>query len=287
MSILSAIGNTALVELSNLNRKRPKVRILGKIEGCNPGGSVKDRPAYYMKKKQKSRVSTTGRKQSLSQPHNYEVGYIGKWHLASSGKGLNHVDLERSEDVEVNYQTKPIPSDRRGGYKDFWLASDVLEFTSHGYDGYLFDKDMRKVEFKGYRVDCLTDFALDYLRTRNRVKPFFLFLSYLEPHHQNDHNQYEGPEGSKERFGNFEPPGDLATLEGDWPYQFLNYLGCCASLDHNVGRIRKELEKLGMSDDTVIIYTSDHGCHFRTRNKDLEKDNYDDYKRSDKPESQF
>jgi len=51
VSILSAIGNTPLVELTNLNEKRPRVRIFGKLEGCNPGGSVKDRPAYYMIKK--------------------------------------------------------------------------------------------------------------------------------------------------------------------------------------------------------------------------------------------
>ncbi|MBA7715631.1 Cysteine synthase B [subsurface metagenome] len=51
MSILSAIGNTPLIELNNLNNKRPKVRILGKLEGSNPGGSVKDRPAYWMVKK--------------------------------------------------------------------------------------------------------------------------------------------------------------------------------------------------------------------------------------------
>jgi cysteine synthase B len=50
MSILSAIGNTPLVELTNLNTNA-KVRILGKLEGSNPGGSVKDRPAYYMIKK--------------------------------------------------------------------------------------------------------------------------------------------------------------------------------------------------------------------------------------------
>ena len=48
MNILSAIGNTPLVELTNLNKKRPKVKVFGKLEGCNPGGSVKDRPAYYM-----------------------------------------------------------------------------------------------------------------------------------------------------------------------------------------------------------------------------------------------
>jgi S-sulfo-L-cysteine synthase (O-acetyl-L-serine-dependent) len=47
MSVLSAIGNTPLVELSALNGN-PDVRILGKLEGANPGGSVKDRPALYM-----------------------------------------------------------------------------------------------------------------------------------------------------------------------------------------------------------------------------------------------
>ena len=50
MNLLSIIGNTPLIELSNIN-ENPKVRILGKFEGANPGGSVKDRPAYYMVQK--------------------------------------------------------------------------------------------------------------------------------------------------------------------------------------------------------------------------------------------
>ncbi len=50
MSILSAIGNTPLVDITNLNG-HSGVRILAKLEGNNPGGSVKDRPAYYMIKK--------------------------------------------------------------------------------------------------------------------------------------------------------------------------------------------------------------------------------------------
>jgi len=62
MSTLSAIGNTPLVELVNLNKKRPKVRIFGKLEGCNPGGSVKDRPAYYMIKKAEESGELTRRK---------------------------------------------------------------------------------------------------------------------------------------------------------------------------------------------------------------------------------
>ena len=47
MNILEAIGNTPLVELQTLN-PNPRVKVLCKLEGCNPGGSVKDRPALYM-----------------------------------------------------------------------------------------------------------------------------------------------------------------------------------------------------------------------------------------------
>jgi len=196
----------------------------------------------------------------------YEVGYIGKWHLAST-HGLG--------DEDVNYQDSAVPPERRGGYKDYWLASDVLEHTSHGYDGFMFDADMNKVEFKGYRVDCVTDFALEYLRTRDLEKPFFLFLSYIEPHHQNDHNRYEGPSGSKEKFKDYEVPGDLVGTKGDWRENFPDYLGCCNSLDRNVGRIRKLLEERGLTDNTLLIYTSDHGSHFRTRNGEYKRSCHD------------
>lgn len=50
MDVLSAIGNTPLVELKSLH-PNPGVKIFGKLEGSNPGGSIKDRPAYYMIKK--------------------------------------------------------------------------------------------------------------------------------------------------------------------------------------------------------------------------------------------
>jgi len=50
MNVLSTIGNTPLVEIKNLNLNR-RVKIFGKLEGSNPGGSIKDRPAFYMIKK--------------------------------------------------------------------------------------------------------------------------------------------------------------------------------------------------------------------------------------------
>jgi arylsulfatase A-like enzyme len=193
----------------------------------------------------------------------YEVGYVGKWHLASAGP----------EGGPDDFRTKPIPPERRGGYDDFWLAADLLEFTSHSYDGHMFDGDMQRREFPEgrYRVDAQTDWVLEYLGTRSREKPFFLFVSYLEPHHQNDHGHYEGPSGAKERFKDFVPPGDLAGAEGDWQQEYPDYLGCVSSLDHNLGRVRQELARLGLAEDTLIIYTSDHGSHFRTRNAEYKR----------------
>ncbi len=194
----------------------------------------------------------------------YEVGYIGKWHLASNG---NHPD----------HHTTAVPPEGRGGYDDFWLASDVLEFTSHSYDGHVFDGDMKQVDFpKGrYRVDALTDFAIDYLGKRDKERPFFLFLSYIEPHHQNDHGHFEGPEGSKERFKDFPVPGDLEGAEGDWRTEMPDYLGSCNRLDASVGRLRKELETQGLAENTIIIYTCDHACHFRTRNNEYKRSCHD------------
>lgn len=198
----------------------------------------------------------------------YDVGYLGKWHLASSGPQGGPDD----------FKTKPVPPDRRGGYNDFWLASDVLEFTSHSYDGHMFDGEGRKREFPEgrYRADAQTDWLLEYLQGRaGSERPFFLYVSYIEPHHQNDHKHYEGPHGSKERFKDFVVPGDLVGTGGDWREEYPDYLGCIHSLDANLGRVRKTLADLGMADNTVILYTSDHGSHFCTRNAEYKRSCHD------------
>ena len=197
----------------------------------------------------------------------YEVGYIGKWHLASCGPRGGADD----------FRTRPVPPERRGGYVDYWLASDVLEFTSHGYDGHMFDAEGTPREFAPgrYRADAQSDWVLEYLRTRDRRRPFFLFISYIEPHHQNDHEHFEGPRGSGQRFADFHVPGDLEGAGGDWPDELPDYLGCINSLDANLGRIRDELARLGLADNTLVLVTSDHGCHFRTRNAEYKRSCHD------------
>lgn len=210
----------------------------------------------------------------------YQTAYIGKWHLASEG------ELEKKP--HQDYQIAPIPLHLRGGYKGFWRTADVLEFTSDGYGGYVFDEDMNRRDFTGYRADCITDFALEFFDSTvknswegTEGRPFFMTISHIEPHHQNCAHHYQGPEGSKAEFADFVPPEDLKMLGGgDWQEEYPDYLGACASLDKNLGRLVARLKELGIYDDTVIIFAADHGSHFKTRNRDSKLRGYDDYKRT-------
>lgn len=202
----------------------------------------------------------------------YETAYIGKWHLASDG------ELESAP--EIDYTVTAIPLERRGGYTGFWRAADVLEFTSHGYDGFVFDENNNRCDFEGYRVDRITDYGLEFLEKYDGEKPFFMTISHIEPHHQNDRHTYEGPDGSKERFKEYKLPHDLEVLGGNAAEMYPDYLGCCRSLDDNLKRLVDKLKEKGIYDNTVIIFASDHGSHFMTRNRDEHLNGYDDYKRS-------
>ncbi len=202
----------------------------------------------------------------------YETAYVGKWHLASTG--------EADKPPREDYTVTAVPQERRGGYHGFWRAADVLEFTSHGYGGYVFDEHMRKHSFSGYRADCITDFALEFLAQYDGKKPFFLTVSHIEPHHQNDRGHYEGPNGSKERFAGFVLPPDLTALGGNAAAEYPDYLGCCRSLDDNLARLTGRLRDMGLYENTVIVFASDHGSHFKTRNSDAHLCGADDYKRS-------
>lgn len=181
----------------------------------------------------------------------YDTAYIGKWHLAS--------------DKDHRLATKPTPEERRGGY-DYWRAADILEFTSHGYNGYVFDENCNRLDFKGYRADRINDYAIEYIKKEKHEKPFFMFISQLEPHHQNDRLRFEAPKGAKKHFKDYEVPGDLKGQLGDWRLQMPSYLACCNRVDMNFGKLIQTLKDEGIYDNTVVIYTSDHGCHFRTRN---------------------
>ena len=196
----------------------------------------------------------------------YNTSYIGKWHLASDTMGNK---------PHNNLQTKAIPEELRGGYNDYWLAADCLEFTSDINGGYLFDKDNNRVDFQGVRSDCINDFAIDYIKNYSSEKPFFLMISQLEPHHQNGKNTFQCVAGDDEPFKAYPYPDDLIGLKGDYKAEFAHYLACCNRLDKNFADLIKTVKDKGLWDDSIIIYTSDHGCHFKTRNMEYKRSAHD------------
>ena len=180
----------------------------------------------------------------------YDTAYIGKWHLADGSHG-------------------PVAPEQRGGY-DYWLASNLLEFTSDAYDLLMYDNDGLPVKLPGYRVDAQTDAAIRYI-DEHQESPFFLFLSYLEPHHQNHRDDYPAPPGYAERYrGRWLPP-DLAALGGSSHQQVAGYFGMIKRLDEALGRLVDALISLDLLEDTIILFTSDHGNHFKTRNAEYKR----------------
>lgn len=187
----------------------------------------------------------------------YDTGYIGKWHL------MPH-DCHGA-----------VPKEGRGGY-DYWLAANLLEFVSGPYETRLWDKDDKEHVLPGYRVDAQTDAAIRYIDEHAAAeKPFFLFLSYLEPHHQNHSDNYPAPDGYEETYIHAPLPPDLAKLGGTAPQHWPGYCGMIKRCDEALGRVMDALKSLKIDGNTVILYTSDHGCHFKTRNAEYKRSCHD------------
>ncbi len=190
----------------------------------------------------------------------YDTAYIGKWHLAS--------------DKNLRCEKTAIPPSRLGGYR-YFRGADVLEFTSHGYDGYVFDERGNRIDFTGYRADRINDFALEYLDNVSRSQPFFMFVSHIEPHHQNDRGHFEGYRETVEDFRKQPIPEELRHFRGDYREEYADYLSAINRVDYNLGRLIDKLKEKGIYEETVIVFTSDHGCHFRTRNAEYKRSCHD------------
>ncbi len=190
----------------------------------------------------------------------YETAYIGKWHLAS--------------DKDNDYKKSPIPKERLGGY-GYFRGADVLEFTSDSKGGYIFDENGEQIDFEGYRADCINDFALEYIDSYSSDKPFFMFVSQLEPHHQNSSRHFEGYADTVEYFRDYPVPEELTYFKGNYEKEYADYLSSVNRLDYNFGLLVDKLKEKGIYENTVIVFTSDHGCHFKTRNSEYKRSCHD------------
>ncbi len=197
---------------------------------------------------------------SLFRGAGYTTAYVGKWHLYDYGTD----DPGR------------VPPEARLGYEE-WLASNILEYTSDAYQTQLYDENGEAVDLYGYRVDACADAAIDRIvRLAHGDRPFFAFLSLIEPHHQNSRDDYPAPYGTRKRFENRWVPPDLAALslygDGTTVYQHIaGYYAMVRRIDDALARVHDVVRSLGILDNTIILFTSDHGCHFKTRNSEYKR----------------
>ncbi len=196
-------------------------------------------------------------------PAGYSANYFGKWHLSPAGTGA-------------------VPAEYRGGFTGQWLAANEPETSTQPYNSQFWNNDNQPVHYGKdvYRVDFLTGEAEKFLRKKHD-KPFLMVLSQLEPHQQNfacEHGDVFGfvpPHGYEKRFRSCYVPEDLRFFPGDWQYEMNNYYGDIKAIDDSLGRILKTLREEKLEDNTIVMFLSDHGCHFRTRNEEYKRSPHD------------
>jgi arylsulfatase A-like enzyme len=200
----------------------------------------------------------------------YRTGYFGKWHLAPREAG-----------------GEAVPEQFRAGYHD-WLAANAIEHTSDAYRTRVWDNDNNPVDLPGYRVDALTDRLIKYIDDRSKEdQPFFAMMSLLEPHHQNHRDDYPAPTGYEQMYaGRWTPPDlqalpawefepgsetDRATIGGSAARHLGGYWGMVKRCDEAFGRVLDALKSLNIDDNTIVLFTTDHACHFKTRNAEYKR----------------
>lgn len=168
----------------------------------------------------------------------YDTGYIGKWHLDGHGRD------------------QYIPRERRQGF-DYWK---VLECT-HSYNKsyYYAGDDPTKRLWDGYDAYPQTKDAQQYIRDHaKKDKPFLLVMSYGGPHFPHDTapdklKAMYPPESIKLRPNVAEKRKKRACKEAQ------GYYAHCTALDQCVSDLYGTLEKSGIADNTIFVFTSDHG----------------------------
>jgi arylsulfatase A-like enzyme len=190
----------------------------------------------------------------------YRTGYFGKWHLSGKDEP-NSVPLGR----------------KRHGF-DYWFMS-----TGHRpFEQVFYTDDNRRELIRGWEPDVTTAEALRFIRA-HKDEPFAAVLSFGPPHTGGGPGFEERwmpgkrlPNGELHRgYGYaaprrfeemYEPPQNLprrpnVKLADGCPTDELlpGYFGACTAIDEAFGSVVQALNELGVSDDTIVVFTSDHG----------------------------
>ncbi len=195
----------------------------------------------------------------------YSLGYIGKWHLDSPHEP--YVDTgNNSATFAWNEWTTPA---RRHGF-GFWYAYGT--FDEHLHPEYWTTDAPREQRTKvnQWGPEHEADLAIQYLRNeggtyRSGQKPFALVLSMNPPHTPYD----QVPQKYVERYAGKSEADLLSTVNMNLTYgvtgrklalkQIRNYFACITGVDEQIGRVLAALRDTGLEQNTLVIFTSDHG----------------------------
>ncbi|NEC06566.1 sulfatase-like hydrolase/transferase [Streptomyces sp. SID7909] len=177
------------------------------------------------------------------QERGYVTGLSGKWHLGHGERPARGFDF---------WYSRSAPVSEAEGYHTPWRRTEPVE--------------------KRYDRHAITDRAIEFLRNRDEDQPFFLFVGHLATH-----SPWAGaPERLVERYRRAtfrDIPEDvthpfgrprsesLYASRNDPREALAQYYAAVTDIDDQVGRVLDELDSLDLRDDTLVIYTSDHGLN--------------------------
>ncbi|NWK57013.1 sulfatase [Verrucomicrobiaceae bacterium N1E253] len=185
----------------------------------------------------------------------YATGYIGKWHLGEkddqlpSSNGFNYMQCVNRAGQPASYFFPYKRKNKRGNYWDV--------------------PDLEKGKEGDYLTDATTDKALEFIEA-NKDKPFLLYFA-----HYTVHTPIQAPAKLVEKYKNKREKlyGESKTERLKDRYNTVSrgrqdnpaYAAMVESLDTNVGRVIDTLESLKLTDNTIIVFTSDNGghCHLK------------------------
>lgn len=198
----------------------------------------------------------------------YQTSYIGKWHLWANQLGKH--------DEPRNSYIPPGP--HRLGFDGDWAA---YNFRHRYFDAYYHRNSPEKIRLPGYEPEGQTDMAIEALQKATRAKlpeqPLALFLSIGTPH--DAWTQDNVPAADYEIFRDVDfplPPNyrdENEPLADTWaqmsPTERANlpewmriYYAMTTNLDRQIGRLLHAIDELGLRDNTIFVFTSDHGEMF-------------------------
>ena len=191
----------------------------------------------------------------------YQTGYIGKWHLNGHPEG---------EDFN-KHRALPVPKHRRQGF-DYWK---VLECAHDYNNSFYFDEDDQKQWWAGYDAKIQTDSSISFIQ-QHKEEPFLLFLSWGPPH-----NPYQtAPDEFRERYQHWENvevrPNVPQELREQAQKELAGYYAHIAALDTYIGKLQQALKSSGLDQNTIFVFTSDHGDMIQSQGMIRKQKPYDE-----------